>query len=76
MEFYKTILGRKFFEADFPRLVRALERIAGQTDAEALLKLQRPVIDSAIAYRKENGTAGTDCDIKNRVEEYLEAGGK
>ena len=27
-EFFKTIMGRKFYEADVPRLIKALERIA------------------------------------------------
>ena len=28
-EFYKTSMGHKFYEADVPRLSRALEKIAG-----------------------------------------------
>jgi len=27
-QFFQTLMGRKFFEADVPRLVRAVERIA------------------------------------------------
>jgi len=27
-QFFRTMMGRKFYEADVPRLVRALERIA------------------------------------------------
>ncbi|MAH47084.1 hypothetical protein CMI37_14750 [Candidatus Pacearchaeota archaeon] len=27
-EFYQTLMGRKFYEADVPRIVKALERIA------------------------------------------------
>lgn len=26
-EFYQTLMGRKFYEADVPRIVKALERI-------------------------------------------------
>jgi len=32
-QFHETGYGRKFFEADLPRLVRALERIATQLEA-------------------------------------------
>ena len=27
-EFYQTLMGRKFYDADVPRIVKALERIA------------------------------------------------
>lgn len=32
-EFFKTLMGRKFYEADVPRLVNALERIADALEA-------------------------------------------
>ena len=32
-EFYRTMMGKKFFEGDLPRLIRVLERIADQNDS-------------------------------------------
>jgi len=31
-QFHETLRGRKFFEADLPRLIKALERIADQLE--------------------------------------------
>jgi len=31
-QFYETLKGRKFFEADLPRLIKALERVADQLE--------------------------------------------
>jgi hypothetical protein len=48
MEFYKTSLGKKFYEMDFPRVVAALEKIATalttsstiQSNGEKIKKLE------------------------------------
>lgn len=30
MKFFQTVMGRKFFEGQLPRLIKALERIADE----------------------------------------------
>lgn len=32
IEFYQTKLGQKFYNADFPRLVSAVEKLAGEAE--------------------------------------------
>jgi len=43
-EFHNTLMGRKFYEADVPRIVKALERIAtaleNQVDIEEMKQLK------------------------------------
>ena len=41
-EFFQTQMGRKFFEADVPRALKAIERIADKLEQK----------DSAAAYKK------------------------
>jgi len=36
MEFYQTPMGRRFFQADFPAMVRQLKRIADHLTTEHL----------------------------------------
>jgi hypothetical protein len=37
-EFFQTLLGRKFYESDVPRIARALEDIASQLEIQNKLK--------------------------------------
>lgn len=46
-QFHETGYGRKFFEADLPRLVRALERIATQLEAANELANPKPQNDQS-----------------------------
>ena len=34
-EFFKTIMGRKFYDSDVPRIAKSLERIADQLEVMA-----------------------------------------
>jgi hypothetical protein len=38
-QFFETYMGRKFFEADFPRLIQALESISIQNKTQELTEL-------------------------------------
>ena len=37
VEFFKTMMGRKFFEADLPRLIKAIEKL-NKKEAAAVIK--------------------------------------
>jgi hypothetical protein len=49
VEFFKTVMGRKLIEADFPRLVHALERIASSMEKKALPPRGRGGLDDPLA---------------------------
>jgi hypothetical protein len=40
-EFFQTIMGRKFYDADVPRIAKALERIAAALEAQAAARTPR-----------------------------------
>ena len=46
-EFYQTLMGRKFYDADVPRIVKALERIAtaleNQVDIEEMKQMEASI---------------------------------
>ena len=48
-EFYQTLMGRKFYEADIPRIVKSLERIA-----IALEKQEMEQLEDSIDHEWEN----------------------
>ncbi len=59
-EFFKTLMGRKFYEADVPRIARALERIA-----DALEKTGRPpgVTDQRVKVAIYSNDPGAYADL-------------
>ena len=38
-DFYKTVIGQRYYNGDFPRLVKALEKIATKDDSDANHKI-------------------------------------
>ena len=60
-EFFQTIMGKKFYEADVPRALRALERIADALErcvdvAEHIAAEQYPVeIEEPESIEQKNG---------------------
>lgn len=62
-----TMLGRKFFDADLPRLVTALERIGKALEKqekkeETLSERERATILAALRYWQANLEDGLHCD--------------
>lgn len=59
-EFFKTLMGRKFYEADVPRIARALERIA-----DALEKTGGPpvVTDQRVKVAIYSNDPGAYADL-------------
>jgi len=41
IEFFQTVMGRKFYEADVPRIAKALERIAGALEELGTLEQKK-----------------------------------
>jgi len=58
-EFFQTMMGRKFYEADVPRVASALERIAAaMEEANRLEKLKmgvQPMGDVVKEFMEESG---------------------
>ena len=65
-EFFQTRMGHQFYESTMPRIAKSLESIAARLEQQ---ELEQNVINAAIAYRNNDGAGGTDCDLKNAVEE-------
>lgn len=47
-------------------MIRFIRRILKRWSAKRL------IVERAIAYREHDGCSGTDCDLKNAVEDYLD----
>lgn len=47
-EFFRTAMGRKFYDADMPRLVKVLEKIATQMENKNKLEEKRFVLEERI----------------------------
>ena len=47
-EFFRTGMGRKFYEADVPKLVSVLERIATQMERKNKLKEKKFILEERI----------------------------
>lgn len=69
-EFHRTPMGRKFYEADLPKLVSVLEKIASQMEEsnkldekrfmleEKLMKRQLKELNESSALNPRTGTGG------------------
>jgi len=47
-EFFRTAMGRKFYDADIPQLVKVLEKIATQMENKNKLEEKRFVLEERI----------------------------
>ena len=47
-EFFRTAMGRKFYDADMPQLVKVLEKIATQMEKKNKLEEKRFVLEERI----------------------------
>ena len=47
-EFFRTAMGRKFYDADMPQLVKVLEKIATQMENKNKLEEKRFVLEERI----------------------------
>jgi len=47
-EFFRTGMGRKFYEADVPKLVNVLERIATQMERKNKLEEKKFILEERI----------------------------
>jgi hypothetical protein len=47
-EFFRTAMGRKFFDADMPSLVKVLEKIATQMENKNKLEEKRFILENKI----------------------------
>ena len=48
-DFFRTVMGRKFYEADVPKLTNALERIANQMDKANKLEEKKMLLNEKLA---------------------------
>jgi hypothetical protein len=47
-EFFRTQMGRKFYDADIPQLVKVLEKIASQMDKKNKLEEKRFILEEKV----------------------------
>jgi hypothetical protein len=47
-EFFRTAMGRKFYDADIPQLVKVLEKIASQMDKKNKLEEKRFILEEKV----------------------------
>jgi hypothetical protein len=47
-EFFRTAMGRKFYDADIPQLVKVLEKIATQMDKKNKLEEKRFILEEKV----------------------------
>jgi|TARA_R110000782_G_scaffold206880_1_gene295403 hypothetical protein len=47
-EFFRTQMGRKFYDADIPQLVKVLERIASQMEKKNKLEEKRFLLEEKV----------------------------
>lgn len=70
VEFFQTLMGRKYFESDVPRIARALERIAKAMEAgvESLSaeKIGNNVIEAVIQAQRSGFDVREDVDQPGR----------
>lgn len=69
-QFHETVMGRRFFEGQLPRLIKALEQIAERKDATSFtyngkqFQLSAEEIEAAYRYQRKNYLrADADCHI-------------
>jgi len=48
-DFFRTVMGRKFYEADVPKLTNALERIANQMEIANKLEEKKMLLNEKLA---------------------------
>ena len=48
-DFFRTAMGRKFYEADIPKLTNALERIANQMEVANKLEEKKMLLNEKLA---------------------------
>ena len=48
-DFFRTVMGRKFYEADIPKLPNALERIANQMEVANKLEEKKMLLNEKLA---------------------------
>jgi len=47
-DFFRTVMGRKFYEADVPKLTNALERIANQMEIANKLEEKKMLLNEKL----------------------------
>lgn len=67
-QFHETAMGQKFFSSQLPSLIKSINKLSSAIKTTESKNL---IVERAIAYTKEEGAYGTDCDLKNAVEDYL-----
>lgn len=68
-DFYKTTMGRKFYESDLPKLISVLEKIANKMDEsnkfnEKHYKLEEKLMKRQLRELNENVKVDSDKVIK------------
>ena len=48
-DFFRTVMGRKFYEADIPKLTNVLERIANQMEVANKLEEKKMILNEKLA---------------------------
>jgi hypothetical protein len=66
VEFFKTMMGRKFFEADLPRLTKALENLGGGSDIDALA--EKIYVENVEAFTPSRAYDAAERFLKHRKE--------
>ncbi len=74
-EFYKTPIGRKFYESDLPKLISVLEKISSKMDEsnklnEKRFKLEEKLIKHQLKELNESNNNKTTTPNVRRGIEY------
>ena len=67
MEFYKTSLGKKFYEVDFPKAVSALVKIADSLEAVSEIEKNKEKA-AKVATIKENKSKRVQTVLENKTK--------
>jgi hypothetical protein len=62
-EFFRTAMGRKFYDADMPQLIKVLEKIGTQMEAKNKLEEKRFVLEERI-QKLSIKESRTNCQCK------------
>ncbi|NLT13380.1 MAG: hypothetical protein GXY05_03460 [Clostridiales bacterium] len=63
MQFHETVMGRRFFEAQLPALIKALEQIA-----ENGKRIEPPMPRCRFCSNYNNGKLSVPCGACNRTD--------
>lgn len=55
-EFFQSMMGRKYYESDFPRMVKALEKIATQLESKSVNDLGQAIASTVNVIVQKAGT--------------------